>query len=202
MSLKICIYGHPVLKQKAGEITGVTPEIRRLADDMAEAMAASGDGIGLAAPQVGQSIRMFIVDVDYIKNPSGNKRSGHKPGVFINPEVVWESDKDEAMGEGCLSLPGIRARVWRPLAIRMKYRDLDFKEHEIEAEGLMARCFLHEKDHLDGVLFVDRLNMARRALLAGKLYLLRSRASHEIEPVLLKDYPSEDIPDDDEDVTI
>ena len=103
------------------------------------------------------------------------KNPNHNLQVFINPEIVQESEDDEEFEEGCLSIPGVTADVYRPISVRARYRDLNFEEHEIEADGLLARVLQHEIDHLNGVLFVDHISRAKRLALAGKLYLLKKQ---------------------------
>jgi peptide deformylase len=168
--LTIRIYGDPVLRQKAAPIEAVTDRHRQLARDMAETMYAA-NGIGLAANQIGLTERIVIVDVDWAADKED--ANGRKPIVMINPEVLDESIEDESESEGCLSIPTIEGDVWRPLKIRYRYRNLHGTRIEDEANGLKARCILHEIDHLNGVLFIDRLDPAEREKIAGKLAALR-----------------------------
>ena len=142
MALDIVIYGDAVLRQKAKPIKKVDKEVRRLLDDMVEAMEAA-QGIGLAAPQIGVPVRAWVcrVDKDLYQ--------------LVNPRIVTRSPEEEVDIEGCLSLPGLRAEVKRPLQVRLSGLDEIGKKVTVEAEGLLARCFCHESDHLDGRLFVD-----------------------------------------------
>lgn len=175
--LHIVKLGHPVLREKAAPVAAMTPELERLADDMAETMYAA-PGIGLAAPQVGVALRLFVCDPDYRED-----RASRRPRVFVNPEVLEESPEDEKEEEGCLSIPGVLGDVWRPAWIRVRARDRRFREFETVARGLFARVILHELDHLDGVVFPDRMAPARRAELIVGLDRVRERARGE-EPLL------------------
>lgn len=141
--LRIRTYPDPVLKKKAKEIKIVDGDIKKLADDMIETMYA-GEGVGLAGPQVGISKRIFGLD------------TGDGPRVFINPQIFKKRGRQVEV-EGCLSLPGVEAKVKRSKSLRCKYLDKEGRSQEIAAEGLLARVIQHENDHLDGVLFVDRL---------------------------------------------
>jgi peptide deformylase len=149
-----------VLRKKAEPVAVIDDEIRRLAVDMVETMFEA-NGVGLAAPQVGRSIRMLIADATH-------RDGGNGPRLFINPVIVdswdeWEYD------EGCLSLPGLSAELIRPEAIRLRFHDETGLEQEEEFHQLWARILLHEMDHLDGKMFVDRMSTMRRALLERKL---------------------------------
>jgi peptide deformylase len=154
--LPIVKYPEPVLKKRATNVEHVTAEIRRLIDNMAETMY-DAPGVGLAAPQVGKSLRVIVVD------PTGEEAK--QLIVLVNPEIV--SAAGEAMGEeGCLSVPGIRAKVKRWAKVRVRgYDPIKEKTVEIEADGLLARIFQHEIDHLDGMVFLDRLGRVKRELL-------------------------------------
>ena len=154
--LPIVKYPEPVLKKRATNVEHVTAEIRRLIDNMAETMY-DAPGVGLAAPQVGKSLRVIVVD------PTGEEAK--QLIVLVNPEIV--SAAGEAIGEeGCLSVPGIRAKVKRWAKVRVRgYDPIKEKTVEIEADGLLARIFQHEIDHLDGMVFLDRLGRVKRELL-------------------------------------
>lgn len=169
--LEIKIYDDPVLREKALPIGEITPRHRQLAADMIETMK-DARGIGIAANQVGVTERIIVVDVDWPDYEEKNKDAPPSK-VMINPEVTAESAEDELDGEGCLSLPGIRGDVWRAVKIKYRYQDLDGKWHEKKAKDLEARCILHEIDHLDGVLFLDRMATGERRALAGALAELR-----------------------------
>ena len=146
--LPICKYGDPVLRNRAQEITEITPELNRLIDDMVDTMYAA-PGVGLAANQVGVSKRLMLIDLSVGDDPS-------QLHVFINPEIV-ETRGEIEEEEGCLSIPDFVEIVTRPEWLRVKYLDREGQEQEMEAEGLMARAVCHEIDHLDGTLFIDYL---------------------------------------------
>ena len=168
--LRIYVAPHPVLKKKAEPVKGgITPKLKKLMDDMIETMYAT-DGIGLAAPQVGESVRILVLDVEQ-KRGDGlppQERRGN-PRCFINPEIVSTSEDLRVYNEGCLSVPGQYADVTRPDKIRIKFMDYNGKEQEIDADGLLATCLQHEMDHLNGVLFVDHLTKLKRDMLMRKL---------------------------------
>jgi len=160
MPQPILTYGHPILRQAARAVGDITGELQRLIDDMVETMYAA-PGVGLAANQVGSPHRVFVA------NPSED-RDPAQLLVLINPELV-ESDGEIVAEEGCLSIPDFREEVRR--ARRVLVRGLDRNERPVEVEGedLLARIVQHELDHLDGVLFVDRLSPAKRDILLRKL---------------------------------
>lgn len=160
MSLKIRIWPDPVLRKKSEEIKNINGTIAKLSNEMIETMYMA-KGIGLAGNQVGLTKRIIVFDVDY---PEGKKN----PQVLINP-VIIESIGEDTMEEGCLSLPGLRATVKRASKVLVKGIDLNGKEVEIEAEGLLARVLQHEIDHLEGKVFIDRLSRVRREILKKKL---------------------------------
>lgn len=171
--LPIRIYGDEVLSRTAIPVERVTDEIRRLAADMIETMYHA-NGIGIAANQVGSLDRIAIVDVEWARAEDEGRRQGTRnPIVMVNPEVLEESIEDESYDEGCLSLPGITGEVWRPKTIRVRYSTLEGEVVEREATDLFARCIQHEVDHLNGVLFIDRMSKARRLLLVRSLRRLR-----------------------------
>lgn len=151
----------PRLKIKAKPVERVDATLRRLMDDMLETMYAA-PGIGLAAPQVGESVRVLVLDVAR----EGQKRS---PLKLANPEIVWASEELVAGEEGCLSLPEQFAEVVRPAEARIRYLDYDNVTREIEAKGMLAVCLQHEMDHLEGVLFVDHLSRVKRDIILRKL---------------------------------
>ncbi len=164
MIYPIVAYGDPVLKQRARDIDQDFPGLHQLADDMFETMYASS-GVGLAGPQIGKDLRIFVVDAEPMDE---EKLKGFKK-VFINPEMLEELGAPWPYEEGCLSIPGIREDVSRPAQIRIRYRDLDWQLHEETYEGMAARVIQHEYDHLEGRLFTDHLSAFRRRLLRGKL---------------------------------
>ncbi|MGQ0723345.1 MAG: peptide deformylase [Candidatus Eiseniibacteriota bacterium] len=159
----IRIYGDPVLREKARPVERVDAEVRRLAEDLLETLA-DAEGVGLAAPQVGASQRIIVV------HPAGEDGQPREPPrVLVNPDVVDRGGAQVGAEEGCLSIPGIYDTVKRPDRVRVRALDLDGHEVEIDADGMLARILQHEIDHLDGVLFIDRVGPMRRALLGRRL---------------------------------
>ena len=148
--LKVRRYGDPVLRRRAVPVAEVTPEIRRLVDDMIDTMYDEV-GIGLASPQVGHSLRLLVV----------GDEEGRGVQVLVNPAIT-ESGGTVTAEEGCLSLPGIFADVTRAQWVTLEARDLEGRPVAITARGLRSRVFQHEIDHLDGVLFIDRLDPVTR----------------------------------------
>jgi peptide deformylase len=183
--LPIYLYEHSLLRKKAKPIKRPDAHVSRIADDMLETMHKAS-GIGLAANQVGLLQRIIVVDL------SGTEEDTEfAPLVLINPEVVEESGR-LSMEEGCLSIPDIREEVERPEEIAVRFRNLDFDEQHLETGGLLARVILHEIDHLDGILFVDRIGAVKRKLFRGRLNKLRRGEVEvgypivsEAEPVLV-----------------
>lgn len=153
-------YGDHVLHEGASPVDSITPEIERLVDDMIETMYAA-PGIGLAAPQIGAPLRIFVVDVSAGRDPSALL-------VFINPEFVAREGV-QLEEEGCLSVPGFNATVVRPSRIVIRALDRSGLEHQHEATGLLARAVQHEMDHLEGTLFVDRLRGIKRDLIVRRI---------------------------------
>lgn len=151
----------PRLKKVSEPINEITDEIRELARDMIDVMYDE-PGIGLAAPQVGASVRMFVIDTEW-----SDEEIGRNPSVIINPEI---SDKDGKITweEGCLSVPDYEAKVDRAATLTLRGIDLDGKPIEERAEGLRAVCIQHEFDHLDGILFIDRISRLKRSLYVKK----------------------------------
>ncbi len=164
--LEIKKYGEKVLRERAQEIKDINGEVVELARAMVETMY-DAPGIGLAAPQVGYSLRLITVDLTVGEDPS-------KLFILVNP-VIQEKEGQDLDEEACLSVPGISEMVERPFRVLVKGYDLEGKEREIEAEGLLARVFCHEVDHLDGVLFIDRLTPLKRRLALKKLRKQLSR---------------------------
>lgn len=172
MIFPIVAYGDPVLRKVARPIEKDEINLPELVENMYQTMYDSS-GIGLAAPQVGKSIRLFVVDgtplnEDEDEEDKDPSLEGFKK-VFINPQILEEEGDEWAFEEGCLSIPGIRADVYRPEKIKIKYRDLDWKEHVEEYDNMAARIIQHEYDHLEGKLFTDYLPMLKRQMLKKKL---------------------------------
>ena len=171
MILPIRLFGDPILRAPTQVIEQVDATIRALIEDMVETMH-NANGIGLAAPQVGRSERLFVVDVDPLAESMSEQEQAsvpEQPMIFINPEIVWESVSEEEFEEGCLSIPDILENVIRPQGIRLMYRDASYMPQEIEVDGILARVIQHEYDHLEGVLFLDRISTFRRRTLKRKL---------------------------------
>jgi len=166
MILPIYTYGTPVLRKLAEPIPSDYPELSTLIDNMFETMYYA-DGVGLAAPQVGLALRLFMIDLAPFKNDDPDL--GNFKVVMINPTLLERSDKEVSEEEGCLSIPGIHENVMRALKIKISYFDTDFHEHIEEYEGYKARVVQHEYDHLEGNLFTDRVTPIRRQLLKSKL---------------------------------
>lgn len=163
--LKIIKAPNPILKKRCQPVERVDAETRRLMDDMLETMYAA-PGIGLAAPQVAVHKRIIVIDAA----PPGHPPAPYRMG---NPEIVWSSDDVAIREEGCLSFPDQYAEVARPSRIRVRYLDHENEIRELEAEGMLATCIQHEMDHLDGVLFVDRISMLKRNIILRKMSKVR-----------------------------
>ncbi|HLW39585.1 MAG TPA: peptide deformylase [Brumimicrobium sp.] len=174
MILPIIAYGDPVLKKEAEEIDKDYPNLKELLKDMWETMYSSS-GVGLAAPQIGKSIRLFIVDTTPFADEEGEEPDPRAAGcdgfkkVFINPIIEEESGEEWAFEEGCLSIPNIREDVYRKEKVVISYYDENFKLKEETYEGYRARVIQHEYDHLEGVLFTDYLSALKKRLLSKKL---------------------------------
>ncbi|MBN2867603.1 MAG: peptide deformylase [Flavobacteriaceae bacterium] len=173
MILPIVAYGDPVLKKQAKDITKDYPNLDTLIDNMFETMYGAY-GVGLAAPQIGLSIRLFIVDAspfaeDEFLDTDEQETLKNFKRVFINPVILEETGDEWAFNEGCLSIPDVREDVFRQPNIKIQYQDQDFNTHTEELSGLVARVFQHEYDHIEGVLFTDKLSPLKKRLIKGKL---------------------------------
>lgn len=166
MIYPIYVYGSGVLRKECVEIDESYPELPKLIEDMFATMYAT-EGVGLAAPQIGKDIRLFVVDGTPFADEDPTAVDFKK--VFINPEIYEESDEEVLMSEGCLSVPGIHEDVYRPERIKINYLDENFVEHDEELTGWPARIVQHEYDHLDGFVFTDRLSAIRKTMLRNKL---------------------------------
>jgi peptide deformylase len=169
--LDIIVAPDPRLKITAEPVAKVDQSVRRLMDDMLETMHAA-NGIGLAAPQVGDKRRVIVVDV-------AREDEEPNPIPMANPELLWASDDEVLREEGCLSLPEQYAEVERPDRIRVRYLDRDNEIRELEAEGVLATCIQHEMDHLEGVLFVDHVSALKRRMILRKLQKAKKQAALE-----------------------
>ncbi len=165
----IVLMGEPVLRTPGEDVDVFDEDLRELVRDLYETMYRA-EGVGLAAPQVGVSKRVCVVDL----------RKDDEPGArvaLVNPRVVWASRDTEKEAEGCLSIPGIEELIERPRTVRIEGRDPDGKEVSLEAEGLYGRALQHEIDHLDGILIVDRVSALKRRMLLKKWKKLRAEAA-------------------------
>ncbi len=166
MILPIYVYGQPVLRKVAEDITPDYPNLKELIANMHETMD-NAEGVGLAAPQVGLSIRVVVVNLDVLSDEFPEFKGYRK--VFINPHILETSGDLEDMEEGCLSLPGIHENVKRAGKIHVKYLDEDMQPHDEIVEGYLARVMQHEFDHLDGKMFIDHISTLRKQMIRGKL---------------------------------
>ena len=199
MKLPIRKYGDPALRLKGKPVTEVDRRIRELADNMLETMRAA-NGIGLAAQQVGEPVQLTVLDISAVEDrPSTMAWNGkevnpndHMPLIILNPQVETGPEKEIA-SEGCLSFPEISADVERAGWAKVEAQTLDGERVEIEATGLLARALQHEIDHLNGILFIDRMSSAAKATLSSKLKRLQketqrgltiTRRRHAVEPAL------------------
>jgi len=172
---EIVIFGDPVLRKKCDLVKNFSEDINALADDMLETMA-SAEGIGLAAPQVGIPMQLAVVDVSHDPECISYLRVDGKnadlldmmPLIFVNPELEFDGEQD-VMSEGCLSFPEIRGEVTRPYELKAKVKLMNGNTVTIETDGLLSRAIQHETDHLNGVLFIDRMSAATRIALRGKV---------------------------------
>lgn len=169
-SLGIRIYGDGILRRKSTDVEEFDEELGVLIEKMVETMTLD-EGVGLAAPQVGVSRRIAVVNPDPY-NPDTLL-------ALVNPRILSFGDVTESIEEGCLSVPGIRGKVDRPIAIEVEYQDRRGEKHCGQIDGLVSRIIQHELDHLDGILFVDRLSFGRRTLLKGKLRDLARKGKRE-----------------------
>ncbi|MFW5687541.1 MAG: peptide deformylase [Bacteroidota bacterium] len=166
MILPIVGYGNSVLKQKAGEIDASYPGLKTLIEDMWETMY-NANGVGLAAPQIGKPIRLFLIDASPFEEDEAHLKDFKK--VFINAQMIEESGEEWYFNEGCLSFPDLREDVARKPKIRIRYQDENFNTFEEDFEGIAARIIQHEYDHIDGIVFVDRITPLKRRLIRNKL---------------------------------
>jgi len=166
MTYPIVIYGHTILRKVSEEIDRDYPELHQLIDDLFETMYKS-EGLGLAAPQIGKSIRIFVIDGAPIADEEPELANFKK--AFINAHIIERTGELKLMTEGCLSIPHLREEVNREGHIRITYYDENWEFHDEVYDGYKARIIQHEYDHLDGILFTDRVNPLRRRLLKSKL---------------------------------
>ena len=175
MILPVYVYGQPVLRKVAEDITPDYPNLKELIQNMFETMDPA-DGVGLAAPQIGLPIRVVVVDLDVLSEDYPEYKGFRK--AYINAHILEVSGEEVSMEEGCLSLPGIHESVKRGNKIRVKYLDEDLVEHDEIVEGYLARVMQHEFDHLDGKMFIDHLSPLRRQMIKGKLNAMLKGKAH------------------------
>ena len=166
MILPVVAYGHPVLKKVAKEIDPSYPNLKEFIADMFETMYQS-DGVGLAAPQVNHSIRLFLVDSSPFAEKHPEAENFRK--VFINARIYKEEGEEWSFNEGCLSFPGLREDIIRKPVIHIRYLDENFQPHDDIFDGINARIIQHEYDHIEGIVFVDRMSSLRKMILKGRL---------------------------------
>lgn len=167
MILPIYIYGHPILRKVTKDIDAANyPKLQELVQNMYETMY-NADGIGLAAPQIGLEDRIFVVDLEPLADEHPEFMGFKK--TFINAHIVERTGELQQVEEGCLSIPGIHEKVAREERIRITYLDDNLQPHDEEYTGFHARVIQHEYDHLDGVMFVDRISPLRKRMIKGKL---------------------------------
>ncbi len=181
--MKIITIPDPILKKKCEPVNEINEDIKKLLDDMLKTMY--GAGIGLAAPQIGVNKRLIVLDVSprpglkrYQEEKDKDKEE-IKPNPFqmINPEITWVSKEKSTDEEGCLSIPGIMANVTRPDSCKVKYLDKNGNKKELLADGLLSRCLQHEIDHINGILFIDRLSKIKKNIILRKFKKLQKEKS-------------------------
>ena len=177
MTYPIVVYGHPILRKVAAEVDKDYPGLNQIIEDLFETMYHS-EGLGLAAPQIGKSIRIFVID--------GKPAADDEPSLadfkraFINPHITEKSGDFQTMTEGCLSIPNLREEVERESHIRINYFDENWEFHDETYEGYKARIIQHEYDHLEGILFTDRVSPLRKRLIKSKLRAI-SKGKFDVE---------------------
>jgi len=184
MIYPIVVYGSPLLRKISQEIDKDYPELKQLVYNIFETMYVT-DGVGLAAPQIGKSIRIFVIDTTTLAEDDPDLEGFRK--AFVNPKIIEEKGEIFTYTEGCLSLPDIREDVDRPAKIRVQYYDEEFNFFDETYHGIKARVIQHEYDHLEGILFVDRIAPLKRKMLKGKLNdIAKGKASVAYKTKLIK----------------
>lgn len=173
MILPIVAYGDPVLRKVAKDIDADYPNLKELIANMKETMY-NASGVGLAAPQIGKDIRLFVIDASPFAEDDDLSEEDKKTlkdfnRVFINAKILEEEGEEWAFNEGCLSIPDVRHDVMRQPKVTFTYQDEDFNTHTETLEGLAARVFQHEYDHIEGILFTDKLSSLKKRLIKKKL---------------------------------
>lgn len=175
MILPIYVYGQPVLRKVAEDIPVDYPNLKELISNMFETMD-NADGVGLAAPQIGLSVRVVVINLDVLSEDNPEYKDFKK--AFINAHIVEKTGEVINMEEGCLSLPGIHESVKRSDSVRVKYLDENLQEHDEVVEGYLARVMQHEFDHLDGKMFIDHISPLRKQMIKGKLNAMLKGKAH------------------------
>lgn len=173
MKLTLRYYGDPVLRKRCAPVKEITDEVRQFVADLIETMDKAHNGVGLSAPQVGKLWKIFVILEPEI-GEHGELNFG-KPLVFINPELSEPTEEQVILPEGCLSFPGFHIEVMRPEGIHLKYMDLEGKIQEETIVGFKARMIMHENDHLNGVLFIDRMDPSNKKLVEPVLKKLKKK---------------------------
>lgn len=173
MILPIVAYGDPVLRKVAEEIDADYPNLTELIENMKQTMY-NASGVGIAAPQIGKSIRLFIIDAtpfaeDEELSDEDRRQLKVFNKVFINPKIIEEDGDEWAFNEGCLSIPDIREDVFRQESVTFEYEDENFEKHSETLTGIAARVFQHEYDHIEGILFTDKLSSLKKRIIKKKL---------------------------------
>lgn len=183
--LPIYTYGQPVLRKVAQDITPDYPDLDSLIENMFETNTHS-NGVGLAAPQIGKSIRVVVIDLDVLKEDFPEYAGYRK--AFINAHILEYDDSDkETLEEGCLSIPGLSENVTRPKRVHVRYTDQNWQEHDEWVDGYAARVMQHEFDHLEGVMYVDRVSPFRKQLIRNKLHAISKgnfRCAYRTKPAV------------------
>ena len=183
MILPIYVYGQPVLRQVAEDITPDYPNLKELIENMFETMDHA-DGVGLAAPQIGLPVRVVVINLDVLSEDYPEYKDFRK--VYINAHIDVVEGDEVSMEEGCLSLPGIHESVKRGSKIHVRYMDENFVEHNEVVEGFLARVMQHEFDHLDGKMFIDHISPLRKQMIKGELNTMlkgKARSSYKMKQV-------------------
>lgn len=172
MKLPLAYYGNPILRKRVASIEGIDDEMRQLVKDMLETMEAN-NGAGLAAPQVHRSIALFLTNID-VPGPDGEWLPG-KLRVCFNPKILAVSDEEWEWSDGCLSIPKLWGKITRPVRVDVEYTNLEGERIQETLFGPEAWCFLHENDHLNGVLWIDRLKGKARQEIEPKLRAIKNQ---------------------------
>ena len=170
MILPILSYGNSILKKKCVDIDSSYPNLNELINDMWDTMY-NAEGVGLAAPQIGRKIRLFIIDASpfYEEKEANEYELKNLKRVFINPTVTFLNDEKSSFNEGCLSIPDVREDIERFDSIKIDFFDEEFNSHSLDFNGILSRVILHEYDHIQGVLFTDKISKFKRTLIQKKL---------------------------------